>query len=276
LDLSSKADKDMDIVLARIEKDRYLIACKCKLCNKSFKDLLIGSQHVYENHPKREIKNVIENLSWDLQDDLKHWKTLQKLKSKRDVIIARLTDDTAINQAEIPEIIEIVRRQVSISELIKTLQEELTKKEIKPKKKEEADVEEEIAEEIDDEIDERDFETSDEEEGEVDEGAATSETEDDLDLSDDEDEEESNSKKSKTTGKIEVINDKAEIPKLVELLEREVDKYLRSIKRVIMADDVKRAIEGKGKKRPNLFKLADRLDYYLGVSKAVQILKDSI
>lgn len=261
----------IDDVLTRIAKDRYLITCKCKICNKSFKDIILGSQHIYENHPKREIKNVVENLSWDLQDDLKQWKTLQKLKSKRNAIIARLTDETAINQAEIPEKIEIVRRQVSISELIKTLQEELIKKDIKSKKKEE---DEEV--DVEEEIDERDFETSDEDESDVDEGTGTNNNEDkeDIDLSDED--EESPSKKSKSQGKIEVINDKAEIPKLIELLEREVDKYLRSIKRVSMADDVKRALERKSKKRPNLVKLADRLDYYLGVSKAVQILKASI
>ncbi len=274
--MSSKVNRDVDTVLTRIEKDRYLITCKCKICNKSYKDLILGSQHVYENHPKREIKNVIENLSWDLQDDLKQWKALQKLKSKRDVIIARLTDDIAINQADIPEIIEIVRRKVSISELIRTLQEELTKKEDKSQKKEEVNVEEEI-EEADEEIDERDFETSDEEVGEIAVNTEISETEDEesIDLSDDDEEEESSAKKSKSKSKIEVINDKAEIPKLIELLDREVDKYLRSIKRVSMADDVKRAVEGKKKKRPNLFKLADRLDYYLGISKAIQILKDS-
>ena len=43
-----------------------------------------------------------------------------------------------------------------------------------------------------------------------------------------------------------------------------------------MADDVKRAAESRGKKRPNLYKLADKIDYYLGIAKAIQILEESI
>lgn len=269
-------------VLTRIEKDRYLISCKCNICNKTFKDLIIGTQHVYMDHPKRENRNVIDNLSWDLQDDLKQWKILQKLKLKRDLIISKLTDENAIKKAEIPEVFEIVRRKVSLSDLIKTLEEELATKEVKSKKAED----EEVAEEEDEEIDERDFEDSDDEEPEE-ENASNGDIEDeDLaedeeeDLEDEEEEEEedeeASSKKAKTQDKVEIINDKAEIPKLIELLEREVDKYLRSIKRVSMADDVKRAVEAKKKKPPNLYKLADQIDYYLGVSKTVQLLKDSL
>ncbi|TFG05144.1 MAG: hypothetical protein EU536_02890 [Promethearchaeota archaeon] len=270
-----------DELLTRIEKDRYLISCKCKLCNKQFKDIILGSQHVYDEHPKREIKNVVDNLVWDLQTDLKQWNLLQTLKLKRDAIINRLNDEKAINKAEIPATIEIVRRKVDISELITTLQEELATKEPKAKKKEgesESEETEDAEEEIEEEIDERDFEDASDDSSEDTDSTnnADAELEDDDLLEDEDEDETSGTPKSKSQEKAEIINDRAEVPKLIELLEREVDKYLRSIKRISMADDVKRALDGKKIKRPNLNKLAEQLDYYLGISKAIRILKDSL
>ncbi|HUY00590.1 MAG TPA: hypothetical protein VMV49_13605 [Candidatus Deferrimicrobium sp.] len=270
----------VDELLSRIEKDRYLISCKCSICNKPFKDLILGSLHISEDHPKRPIKNVIENLSWDLKEDMKNWDILLSLKEKRDQVIAELKDENAINQAQIPEVIDIARKKVSITKLIGEIQAELSTKEIKPHKKEEA---EDIEEEIDEEIDENEFAGSDEEEnktnseieGEEESNEIIDETEaEDEDETEDEEDEEAESGKSQATGEIEVISNKEEIPNLIRLLENEVDKYLRSIKRVTMASEVIRVRDAKKKRPPMLYKLADQLDYYLGVSKAVQILKE--
>ncbi|MHA1264332.1 MAG: hypothetical protein ACTSRS_03775 [Candidatus Helarchaeota archaeon] len=264
-------------ILADIEKNRYLISCKCKICNKNFKDIILGSQHVYNDHPKRAVRNVIDNLTWDYNNDLRQWTKLQALKAKRDMIITKLTDEYAISEAKIPEIIEIARRNVNITGLIETLLKEMIQKEESSKKKEE---DEEI--EIEEDIDERDFEITDEdEESNTIEEAVNDDEELEKIINDDEELEENNeedngiSPPSTTKNKVEVITNKSEIPKLIELLERELEKYIRRIRRISMAEDVKKALEGKKKKRPNLYKLADQLNYYLGISKAIQILKSS-
>jgi predicted XRE-type DNA-binding protein len=265
--------------LNQIEKTRYLIPCKCSICAKSFPDIIVGSRHVSEQHPRREKRNVVENLTWDVKTDLKHWEILQSLRLKRDRIISKLKDDNAIMQAKIPEVIDIARKKVNVLKLIETLEVDLSKKEEKASKKDESE-----EEEVEEEIRESDFGGSEDdssaEEAEADSSAEESESgesEEVLEEYEEEEEEssESASKDSKTSQEIEVITNKEEITKLTELLEHEVDKFLRGLKRISMAGEVKRVLESKKGKSPMLYKMEKQIDYYLGISKAIETLKYS-
>ena len=260
--------------LTQIEKTRYLIPCKCSICAKSFPDLILGSHHVSDQHPKREKKNVIENLTWDIKTDLKHWEILQSLRLKRDKIISKLKDENAIIQAKIPEVIDIARKKVNVLKLIETLEVDLSKKQEAASKKEESE------EEVEEEVHESDFGDSEDdssaEEGESSaEESESEEAEEILDEYEEEGEEasESSTKDSKSSQEIEVITNKEEITKLTELLEHEVDKFLRSLKRIPMAAEVKRVLESKKGKAPMLSKMEEQVDYYLGISKAIEMLK---
>jgi len=271
-------------LLTQIEKNRYLIPCKCTICNKPFDDLILGSRHVSEKHQKREIKNVIENLTWDVKTDLKNWEILQSLRIKRDTIISKLTNENAIKQAAIPEIIEIARKKMNITKLIENLQVDLSKIDAKQTKKEEA----EDTEELEEEISEKGF--SDSEEGreeenyEIEEAEEVSEEDQKKEIDEDlinefEDEGEeitdSETQESPSSGEIETITSTEGIENLAELLDHEVEKYVRSIKRIPMAIEVKRYLESKKGKTPMLYKLGDQLDYYLGITKAALILRAS-
>jgi hypothetical protein len=260
--------------LNQIEKNRNLIPCKCSICAKSFPDIIIGSHHISDQHPKREKRNVIENLTWDIKNDLKHWEILQSLRLKRDRIISKLKDENAIIQAKIPEVIDIARKKVNVIKLIETLEVDLSKKEDKASKKEESE------EEVEEEIHESDFGGSEDdssaEEGESSaEKSKSEESEEIIDEYEEESEEssESGTKDSKSSQEIEVVTNKEEITKLTELLEHEVEKFLRSLKRIPMAAEVKRVLESKKGKSPLLYKMEEQIDYYLGVSKAIEILK---
>jgi predicted XRE-type DNA-binding protein len=280
LDLSTKQEG----LITQIEKNRYLIPCKCTICNKSFEDLILGSRHVSEKHQNREVKNVIENLTWDVKSDLKNWEILQSLKIKRDTIISRLTNENAIKQATIPETIEIARKKVNITSLIENLQVDLSQIEAKLTKKEEA----EDAEEIEEELSEKDFSDSEEgreeevyeieEEEEVSSKDQKKEIEEDLinELEDEGEEiNESETQESQSSGETEIITETEDIENLAQLLDHEVEKYVRSIRRIPMAIEVKRYLESKKGKTPMLYKLEDQLDYYLGVTKAALILRAS-
>ncbi len=250
--MSSKTDE----ILKRIEKDRYLIPCKCLICNKSFPDVVLGTHHISKDHPKRKIKNVIDNLSWNIKDDLKKWEILLELKAERDRIINKLNDENAIKQAKIPDIVEIYRKKADISEIMKALIRDFETSEAKQEVEEEEEIEE-----IEEELDERDFESSDDsEDGNEEEISIKSEGEKDENEIED-------SKPS--TGK------KAKKRNLCDLLERELEKYVDSIKRLSMASQVEQALKYKNKEKIRLYKLAQQLDYYLGISKAIKIIKAS-
>ncbi len=246
-------------LLKRIEKDRYLIPCKCKVCNKTFKDVVLGTQHVYDDHPKRDVKNVIDNLTWNLDDDLKKWKVLQVLKVKRDKIINKLSDERAIDAATIPDLVEIQRKNADISGIMQPLLSDLEKTE-KPAKKEEA-TEEEPEEDIEEDLDERDFESS--EDAEEDE----EDTEEDT-MDSDEEPEELEDEKPRAGQSVKKRN-------LCELLEREIEKYLNAIKRLSMSTEVEKSLSSRKRSQATLDKYEDQLDYFLGVARAVKILKDS-
>lgn len=266
--------EDQQEFLGQIEKTRYLIPCKCSICSKSFPDIIIGSRHVSEQHPRREKRNVVENLTWDVKSDLKYWEILQSLRIKRDRIISKLKDENAIIQAKIPEVIDIARKKVNVVKLIETLEVDLSKKEEKESKKDESEeeIEEEISESEFDSEEESDAEEEGESSAEKGESEESEELEDEYE-EEDEDSSEKNVKDSKASQEIEVVTSKEEITKLIELLEREVDKYLRGLKRVSMANEVKRVLESRKGKAPMIDKMEEQLDYYLGVSKAIETLK---
>lgn len=243
-------------VIKNIEKSRYLIPCTCKICKNSFKDIVIAINHIATEHKKREKMNVIENLSWKIQDDLKKWKLLQELKIKRNMIISKLFDENAINQAKIPDIVEIYRKKADISGIMSALMTALEK----PEKKLEEGADEAV-EELEEDIDERDFENSEGEDEEEEEGAKNfSEAE--------EDNEESEEGESKTDQTVKKRN-------LCELLERELEKFLNAIKRLSMSSEVEKSLSSTKKSKAFLDKYTEQLDYFLGVAKAVKIIKDS-
>jgi len=255
-----------DELLKQIEKDRYLIPCKCKICNKSFKDVLLGTQHVYDKHPKREIKNVVDNLSWNIEADLKKWEILQILKIKRDKIINKLNDERAIEAANIPSVVEIQRKKADISGIMQPLISNLEKAKQSVKNSESSanELEEEV-EEIEEDIDERDFEGSedDEENYEKKEPADSPDIEEGVEKEEREEIEENRPKAGQPPRK----------RKLCDLLEREVEKYLNAIKRLNMSSEVEKLFNSRKKSQATLDKYMKQLDYFLGVAKAARILK---
>lgn len=281
---TKQAELSNQELLTQIEKNRYLIPCKCTICNKPFDDIILGSRHISEKHQKREVKNVIENLTWDVKSDLKNWEILQSLKIKRDTIISRLTNENAIKQATIPEIVEIARRKLNITKLIENLQVDLSKIEAKQTRKEETEDVEDIEEELSEKGFDESEEGKEEEEYEIEDMEEASkedekkEVEEDLiDELEEEGEEIAGSRTqvAQSSGEIETITSPEDIENLAELLDHEVEKYIRSVKRIPMAIEVKRYLESKKGKTPMLYKLADQLDYYLGVSKAALMLRAS-
>ncbi|NVM55205.1 MAG: hypothetical protein HWN66_15980 [Candidatus Helarchaeota archaeon] len=240
-------------VIKNIEKSRYLIPCTCKICKNSFKDIVIATNHIATEHKKREKMNVIENLSWKIQDDLKKWKLLQELRIKRNMIISKLFDENAINQAKIPDIVEIYRKKADISGIMSALMTALEK----PEKKLEEGADEAV-EELEEDIDERDFENS--------EGADKEEEgEENFSEADNEESEEGESKTDQTVKK----------RNLCELLERELEKFLNAIKRLSMSSEVEKSLSSTKKSKAFLDKYTEQLNYFLGVAKAVKIIKDS-
>ena len=262
--MSTKSEE----ILKRIEKDRYLISCKCSICNKSFKDIILGTQHITDEHPKREKNNVIDNLTWDVKDDLKKWEILQELRTKRDEIINMLSDTKAIEGANIPEVVEIQRKKANISGIMSALIADMKKPDEEEAQEEE---EEEEEEDIEEELDERDFESSDDDEDteEDEETSGTKDTNNDIedDADEETDDEPDDGKGSKKS--------KGKKRNLCELLEREIEKYSDAIKRLPMASEVEKLIKTKKRNKLRLYKYADQLDYYLGVAKAVSLIKES-
>ncbi|MFX1294943.1 MAG: hypothetical protein ACFFD2_08850 [Promethearchaeota archaeon] len=242
-----------DEILKRIEKDRYLIPCKCLICEEKFKDVILGSHHIFKKHPKRKIKNVIDNLSWDIKADLKKWEILQELKNKKDFIINTLSDETTIFQARIPDVVEIQRKKANISEIMKALLADFEKKEESLKN---GEIEEDI-DDIDEEIDERDFESSEE------------------DIADDDEETTIEDAKKQENNKNITSRKTSKKKNLCELLERELEKYINNIKRLSMSSQVERIIKTNQSGQTQINRLAKQLDYFLGISKAIKIIKDS-
>lgn len=254
-------------IIKQVEKDRYLIPCKCKICSKPFADIMVGIHHISNDHRNREEKNVIDNLSWNIEEDLKKWEILQELKTKRDEIINKLNDDKAIDQATIPDVVELHRSKADISEIMKALLSDIQKSEQSAS----TEGEEDEVEDVEEDVDERDFEDSEDEQeesetfGDEEEPIETTETEDEEEEDDDEEEEDSQASKTKGVKK----------RNLCDLLEREIQKYLDNIKRLTMASQVEQAMKSRDKDKVKLFKFSEQLDYYLGVSKAVKIIKES-
>ncbi len=270
---------ETDEILSRIEKVRYLIPCKCSICDKSFDDIMLGTLHITDKHSKRKVKNVIENLSWDVKDDLKKWVILQELRTTREQVIQKLTDINAIDQAKLPDVVEIQRKKANIAEMLVTLQDELLKAGKEPEKakpeKETEEVEEE-SEELEEETEEMEEEFEDSED-EIDEkGFKIAEDEEEIEAASTDSEaeegsEEEEQEETEATGAIK----KSKKRNLCELLERELEKYVDSIKRLSMASQVEQRLKSKKTDAVKLYKYAEQLDYYLGIAKAIRIIKAS-
>ena len=104
-----------------IEKQRYLIPCKCKICKKSFQDLMIGQKHIYEDHKDREKSNIIDNLIWNVDDDIKKYNILKKLEAERNLILKKLTEEKELENIEIPMKLKIKIKEYEIKSFIDSL-----------------------------------------------------------------------------------------------------------------------------------------------------------
>ena len=117
--------------LKLIEKQRYLIPCKCKICKKGFQDIMICQKHIYDEHKNREKANIIENIVWNVDDDVKKYNILKKLEKERNAILKKLTDDRELEGIEVPSTLKIKTKEYGLQAFI----ESLTDKEKKPGEK---------------------------------------------------------------------------------------------------------------------------------------------
>jgi len=101
-----------------IEKQRYLIPCKCKICKKGFQDLMIGQRHVYEDHKDREKPNIIDNLIWNVDDDIKKYHILKKLERERNLILKKLIDEKELEGIKIPNSLKIRTKTYELNSFI--------------------------------------------------------------------------------------------------------------------------------------------------------------
>ncbi len=117
--------------LRLIEKQRYLIPCKCRICNKGFEDIMICQKHIYKEHEKREKTNIIDNIIWNVEDDIKKYEILKKLEDERNLILKKLTDDKELEEIEIPLTIKIKNKEYELKSFIDSLDD----KDKKPEEK---------------------------------------------------------------------------------------------------------------------------------------------
>ncbi|MHA1145912.1 MAG: hypothetical protein ACTSRW_14315 [Candidatus Helarchaeota archaeon] len=85
-----------------IQRQRYLIKCKCKICNSVFPDIIEGQIHITDKHPDRTVRDVIKNLSWNIEDDARKYAKLQELEDKRKFLFKQLFDNKKILEASVP------------------------------------------------------------------------------------------------------------------------------------------------------------------------------
>ncbi|MHA1298907.1 MAG: hypothetical protein ACTSO9_05625 [Candidatus Helarchaeota archaeon] len=110
---------DIQKRLELIKKMRYLIPCTCKICKKTFSDLILGEEHIYEEHKKREKSNVIENLEWNLEEDNRKWRILKEIDEKRNEILNKLRDDESIIlSASVPAIFKIGKEKYNLKNIV--------------------------------------------------------------------------------------------------------------------------------------------------------------
>ncbi|MHA1783776.1 MAG: hypothetical protein ACTSVY_06595 [Candidatus Helarchaeota archaeon] len=114
--------------LELIEKQRYLIPCKCRICKKGFQDIMLAQRHVFEEHPDRKKKNIIDNIVWNLEDDMKKYRILQDLEAKRNSILKKLNDDREIEKAIIPPLLKIRKKEYQLKSFIDSKTESRDKK----------------------------------------------------------------------------------------------------------------------------------------------------
>ncbi|NHI93341.1 MAG: hypothetical protein EAX96_12720 [Candidatus Lokiarchaeota archaeon] len=107
-----------------IEKQRYLIPCKCKICKKGFQDIMICQRHIFEEHSDREQRNIIDNMVWNVDDDAKKYAILQDLEEHRNLILKKLNDLNEIEKAEIPSKIKIRKTEYELKAFVDSLKSE--------------------------------------------------------------------------------------------------------------------------------------------------------
>ncbi|MHA1377967.1 MAG: hypothetical protein ACTSRG_06260 [Candidatus Helarchaeota archaeon] len=112
---------DTEKEIIKIKRTRYLIPCKCKICKKKFKDIILATRHINQTHKERK-SNIIENLEWNLEIDNKNWKILNDIEEKRSKILWDLYDDDTILTAKVPKIIKIGKEEYRLRNLVEGLE----------------------------------------------------------------------------------------------------------------------------------------------------------
>ena len=64
---------------------------------------MLGQNHIFEIHKDRKERNVIINLTWNVEDDAKKYAILQDLEEKRNLILKYINDENKVQDATIPE-----------------------------------------------------------------------------------------------------------------------------------------------------------------------------
>ena len=104
-----------------IEKQRYLIPCKCKICKKGFSDIMLCQRHIFEEHPDREKRNIIDNMVWNVEDDVKKYAILQELEDQRTEILKKINDFTVLEKIEIPTRIKIKTKEYELKSFVNSI-----------------------------------------------------------------------------------------------------------------------------------------------------------
>lgn len=104
-----------------IEKQRYLIPCKCRICKKGFSDIMLCQRHIFEEHPNREKRNIIDNMIWNVEDDVKKYEILQEMEDQRTEILKKLNDYTLLEKVEIPVKIKIKTKEYELKSFVNSI-----------------------------------------------------------------------------------------------------------------------------------------------------------
>ena len=106
-----------------IEKQRYLIPCKCNICKKGFSDIMLCQQHINEEHADREKRNIIDNMIWNVEDDTKKYAILQDLEDQRTIILKKINDLNEIEKIDIPVKIKIKNKEYELKSFVNSITE---------------------------------------------------------------------------------------------------------------------------------------------------------
>ena len=107
--------------LKLIEKQRYLIPCQCKICKSRFDDIILCQIHIFEEHPDRKNENIVDNMTWNVEADIRRYKILQELEGLRNRILKKLNDPREISESNIPSSIKIKNKEVNVNSFINSI-----------------------------------------------------------------------------------------------------------------------------------------------------------